>query len=163
MADILFYDEQEFDARTYAQAFDMICTKLGLSLSKGYISPSRHDYRMVYFLVSERREKLFKPIIDSHAKVCRISIQRELLDYKGRSSSELRKEFRIRGIFTPFADIDHNKTVEKMLIEEEAKQRQESLDGFAIISGPLRLENNLTSMLGKAKETANANKRKYRR
>ena len=68
------------------------------------------------------------------------------------------KEFRIRGIFTPFADIDHNKTVEKMLIEEEAKQKQESLDGFATMSGPLRLENNLTSMLGKAK--GNANKRR---
>ncbi len=61
MADILFYDEQEFDARTYAQAFDMICTKLGLSLSKGYISPSRHDYGMVYFLVSERREHYLSP------------------------------------------------------------------------------------------------------
>lgn len=160
MTDALFYDESEFDVLLYAQVFDIPCTKLGLCIAKGLTTPERHDYGTVYFLVSEEREKLFNPVLDNFKKAgFKISIQRELLSYKGQSQGAIRRQFRIDGIFKPFDDVARKKAIDEILRLEEIKQERDRVAG--LIAGDSKpVSNALDGLLESTERKVHDNRRK---
>lgn len=141
MAYLLLYDKQDFEPRMYARAWNLVCTCLNLCLEKGYLHPSRHYWKLVYVLVSEEREAIFKPIIDNYrAAGLELSFQRRLLDYPGHDADSLRRSLRLQGLYEPFSDVAHRESLEKLegmearLVAAEAGEAQ-SVAKLGLVSG----------------------------
>ena len=120
MIDALFYDESEFKANTYAEAFKLCPTKLGIMRQRGTVTPAHYDYRDIYFLVSKRRMEHFADIIDSHRRFSPVIVHR-LVEYPEMPPDALRKHLKAKGVDRPFDDLKAHQGLSDLVAEAQGQ------------------------------------------